>query len=214
MCRTGMDRPGSGTHCPRYLVAPASLDRRLPCPLKTIPTTRTTFHHHHHHHQLHSRKGHNAKTKMCGRPWTLRRLARRGMWPIRLRPTLACGWTHFDAGSVRCLSSFRDGVVYGVFGDIVVGFSSSSSARCVVFPLRRQRSHHADKAPHAHWHPVTFLFIALKASRSSVPTILQRRSLPPALPVPTPTRHLSRRLNPHVPAPPSAKSPAPFLLSA
>ncbi|KAJ7085675.1 hypothetical protein B0H15DRAFT_363652 [Mycena belliarum] len=109
MCRTGMDRLGSGTRCPRYLVAPASLDRHLPCPLKTTTTASTAFYHHHHH-RLHSRKGHNAKTKMHGRPWTLRRPARRGMWPIRLRPTLACGWTHFNAGSVCRLGSFRNGV--------------------------------------------------------------------------------------------------------
>ncbi|KAJ7080382.1 hypothetical protein B0H15DRAFT_485511 [Mycena belliarum] len=119
MCRTGMDRLGSGTRCPRHLVAPASLDRHLPCPLKTTTTTSTTFHHHHHH-QLHSRKGHNTKTKMRGRPWTLGRLVRRGMWPIRLRPTLACGWTHFDAGSVSRLSSFRTGVGFVVFGPSVI----------------------------------------------------------------------------------------------
>ncbi|KAJ7080348.1 hypothetical protein B0H15DRAFT_484663 [Mycena belliarum] len=141
MRRTGMDRLGSGTRCPRHLVAPASLDRRLPCPLKTTTTTTsTTFHHHHH--RLHPRKGHNA---MCGRPWTLGRLARRGMWPIRLRPTLACGWTHFNAGSVRCLSSFRT-ELFWVFL-VISWFLVVVVRRLVVFSQRRLRSHHADKHP-------------------------------------------------------------------
>ncbi|KAJ7497763.1 hypothetical protein FB451DRAFT_1550563 [Mycena latifolia] len=56
-----MDGP---RHLPRYLIAPASLDRSLPRRLKT--TTKTTtlpFHHR----RLQLREGHDAKTKMCDR---------------------------------------------------------------------------------------------------------------------------------------------------
>ncbi|KAJ7074983.1 hypothetical protein B0H15DRAFT_45742 [Mycena belliarum] len=111
---------------------------------------------------------------MCGRPWTLRRLARRGMWPIRLRPTLVCGWTHFNAGTVRRLGSFPNGV--GLVLMVTSSFLLSSPALLAVFPQRRPLSHHAGKAPHAHRH--RFPAPALFSWHLHSTTHLQTRSPP------------------------------------
>ncbi|KAJ7085647.1 hypothetical protein B0H15DRAFT_1023268 [Mycena belliarum] len=155
MCRTGMDRPGSGTRCPRHLVAPASLDGHLPCPLKMMTTTE---------HRLSPPPPPTPLPKGPQREDENVR-ATLDAWPTRA-PWYVADTTQTDAGlrvdafQRRKRSSseqLSERSWFGATGAIVVGFSSSSSARFSVFPQRRQRSHHADKAPHVHRHLALFL---------------------------------------------------------
>ncbi|KAJ7085645.1 hypothetical protein B0H15DRAFT_950781 [Mycena belliarum] len=86
-------------------------------------------------------------------------------WPTRA-PWYVADTTQTDAGlrvdasqRRKCSSSgqLSERSWFGVNGEIVVSSSSSSSARLAVFSQRRHRSHHADKAPHAHRHFALFL---------------------------------------------------------
>ncbi|KAJ7085652.1 hypothetical protein B0H15DRAFT_1023272, partial [Mycena belliarum] len=80
---------------------------------------------------------------------------------------------------------------FGVTGAIVVS-RPSSSARFSVFPQRRQRSHHADKAPHAHRPSLRLWYLNARKAPHSLPhTIVRRRSFPATLHAPTPTTHSS-----------------------